>query len=128
MLAFGGLLTCAALLALAGCALLFRRPGAPRWTTYSICHELVAIAIVCVLAIGLGYLAAGVIGALEHGVDFMDVALLTGILLATFVILRRLRVFERVRAYEAVSAGTGRKHVHPPASPSQPSSPTHRAA
>jgi hypothetical protein len=76
-----------------------------------------------------------VIGALEHGVDLVDVGLLTGILVASFVIWRRLRFFERVRAYEAASADGARAHPaaarrKPGDAPSAPPPPrpTHRAA
>jgi hypothetical protein len=146
MLALGGVLSCAALLALTALALVFRRPNPPRWTMYSRADELVAIAIVCALAMGIDYLAAGVISAREEGPDPIDIGLLAAVLIVSFMLWRRLNFFARARALDAEAEATGRARLPAaegapdlpnqgvlsqgalaPPEP-QPPKPTHRAA
>jgi hypothetical protein len=67
MLATGGSLVCLALLALTAVAPVFRRSNPPRWTTYDWVGELVSLAIVCALALGLGYVGAGAAEAFQTG-------------------------------------------------------------
>lgn len=98
MLAIGGLLVCAALLTLAALVPVFRRSDPPRWTTRGWVGEVVTIAIVCTMALGLGYLGAGAIDAFEVGPDYLDLVLLAGVLLATVVIWRWLNARARPRA------------------------------
>ena len=90
MLAIGGLLVCAALLLLAVVAPVFRSSDPPRWTTYSWAGELVTLAIVCTLALGLGYLGAGAIDAYQTGLDYLEVGLLAAVVLVSVVLWRRL--------------------------------------
>jgi len=101
MLALGVLLTCAALLGIVLSALVFRRPDPPRWTTRSWAGEFVAIGLVCVLSLGLGYVGAGSIDAYRQGVEAIDVGLLAVVLVLTLVVWRRLGVRKRWRAMEA---------------------------
>jgi len=89
MLAIGGLLTCAAVLVLAAVAPAFRSDNPPRWTTYGWVGEVVTLAIVCTLAVGIGYVGAGVIDAFRTGVDYLDLALLAGVVLVAVVIWRQ---------------------------------------
>ena len=91
MLATGGLLVAVALLALAAAAPVFRRADPPRWTTRGWIGELVTLAIVCTLALGLGYLGAGAATAFQTGLDWVDLALLAGVALVAIVIWRRLK-------------------------------------
>jgi hypothetical protein len=90
MLATGGLLVSIALLALALVAPVFRSNNPPQWTTRGWIGELVTLAIVCTLALGLGYLGAGVIAAFQAGPNYLDLGLLGVILLVSTVIWRRL--------------------------------------
>jgi hypothetical protein len=91
VLAAGGLLAAIALLALAAVAPVFRRPNPPRWTTRGWIGELVTLAIVCTLALGLGYLAAGALAAFQTGPDHVDLGLLVGVALIAVVIWRGLK-------------------------------------
>jgi len=100
MLAIGGLLTCAAVLVLAAVAPAFRSDNPPRWATYGWVGEVVTLVIVCTLAIGIGYLGAGAIHAFQTGVDYLDLALLAGVVLITVVIRRQWQARARARALE----------------------------
>ena len=91
MLATGGFLVAIALLALAAVAPVFRRPDPPRWTKRGWIGELVTLAIVCTLALGIGYLAAGALAAFQTGPDFSDLGLLAGVALVAIVIWRWLK-------------------------------------
>lgn len=111
MLTLGGLLTSAALLMLAACAVTFRRPDAPRWTTRAWVHEVATIGFASLLAIGLGYLAAGGMRAYLEGPPLIDLGLLAGVLVVATMIWRRLDVRARLRTYEAAA----RVAMRPPA-------------
>ena len=100
MLAIGGLLVSIALLALAAVAPVFRSSSPPRWTTRGWVGELVTLAIVCTLAIGVGYLGAGVIGAVQTGPNYIDLSLLAVVLFATVVVWRALSARQRPAAVE----------------------------
>jgi hypothetical protein len=95
MLATGGLMTAIALLTLAAVAPVFRSENPPRWTTRGWIGEVVTLAIVCTLALGLGYLGAGAIEAFETGADLLDIALLGMVLLVSVLIVRRLSARNR---------------------------------
>jgi hypothetical protein len=103
VLAIGGLLACAALLTLAAVAPIFRSSDPPRWTTRGWVGEVVTLAIVCTLALGLGYLGAGAIEAFQVGPDFLDLGLLAPVALATVVIWRRLKGRARPGVLEAAT-------------------------
>lgn len=107
MLATGGLLVAIALLALAAVAPVFRRADPPRWTTRGWIGELVTLAIVCTLALGLGYLAAGALAAFQTGLDFVDLGLLAGVALLAIVVWRWLkaRAGATVGAVTAATSG-----------------------
>jgi hypothetical protein len=139
MLAIGGLLVAIALLALAAAARVFRRADPPRWTTRGWIGELVTLAIVCTLALGLGYLAAGAVAAFQTGPDFVDLGLLAGVALAAILIARELSARARPRGLEAAgrvpanlpesgpTQGRLRGRISEPVSASE-SAPPHRAA
>ena len=101
MLATGGLLISVALLALAAVAPVFRSSNPPQWTTRGWIGEVVTLAIVCTLAIGLGYLGAGVIGAAQTGPDYLDLGLLAVVLFVAGAIWRRLSARRRPLAVKA---------------------------
>ena len=98
VLAIGGLLVCAAVLTLAALVPVFRRSDPPRWTTRGWVGEVVTLAIVCTLALGVGYLGAGAINAFEVGPDYLDLVLLAGVLCAAVVIWRWLSARARPAA------------------------------
>jgi hypothetical protein len=103
MLATGGLLVCIALLTLAAVAPVFRSSNPPQWTTYRWVGEFVTLAIVCTLALGLGYLGAGATEAFQTGPGYLDLSLLAGVLVVSVVIWRRLKARARPKAVEADS-------------------------
>jgi hypothetical protein len=86
MLAAGGILVCVALLTLAAVASVFRSSNPPRWTTYGWVGELVSLAIVSTLALGLGYLSAGAIEAFQTDPTHVDLRLLAVVLFVSVVI------------------------------------------
>jgi hypothetical protein len=90
-LATGGLLTCVALLTLAAVAPVFRRSNPPRWTTHGGVAEAITLAIVCTLALGVGYLGAGAITAFQTRPDYLDLGVLAGVALVAVVIWRGLK-------------------------------------
>ena len=146
MLALGGLLICAAVLALAALAPIFRRPDPPRWATWSWAEELATLAVVGALAMGVGWLVAGAARAVQSGPELVDLGLLGAVLVVTVLIWRKLDPRARLRALEARAAprrpgSVGRADLSPataPASdvqvapteppPPQPSKPSRRAA
>ena len=79
-----------ALLTLAAAAPVFRSSDPPRWTTRRWVGEIVTLAIVCSLAIGLSYLGVGAIDAFETGLDYLDLGLLAMVLFVAVAIWRRL--------------------------------------
>jgi hypothetical protein len=99
MLAYGGLLICAALLALAGSAVVFRSPNPPRWTAWS--GELITLAIVTLFALGLANLIAGASAAYEEGLRLADLGLLAAVLGGALLIWRRLDLRGRLRSMAA---------------------------
>jgi hypothetical protein len=105
MLALGALLTCSALFGIAAVAILFRRPDPPRWTTRSWAGEFVAIALVCALALGMGYLVAGSISAYQQGLEAIDLGLLAAVLALALVAWRKLNLRERWTAMTAETTG-----------------------
>jgi ABC-type multidrug transport system permease subunit len=113
MLATGGLLVAIALLALAVVAPVFRRENPPRWTTRGWIEELVTVAIVCTLALGLGYLGAGVIAAFQAGLDLLDLGVLAGVVLVAIVIWRWLKA--RAEATSGPVAAAAGAPAPPPA-------------
>jgi hypothetical protein len=91
VLASGGPLPCVALLRLAAIASLFRSSNAPRWTSRGCVAEVVALAIIGTLALGVGCLAAGAITVLETRPDYHELGLLAFVVLVAIVIWRRLK-------------------------------------
>jgi hypothetical protein len=92
---------CIALLTLAAVGPIFRSSNPPRWATRGWFGELVTLAIVCMLALGLGYLGAGAIGAVQTGPDYLDLGLFVVVLCGSVMIWRRLGARTRPRAVEA---------------------------
>lgn len=90
MLAIGGLLAGAALLAIVILAPLFRRPEPPRWTTYQLVGELITVAIVSLLALGIGSIGAGLVEAFRDGADAVQLGLFAASLAAVVAVWRWL--------------------------------------
>jgi hypothetical protein len=101
MLATGGLLIAIALLALGAVAPIFRSSQPPGWTTRGWVGEVVTLVIVCILALGVGYLGAGAIEAFRTGPDYLDVGLLAAVALGAVLIWRSLKARARSRAPDA---------------------------
>jgi hypothetical protein len=108
MLATGGLLVCIALLTLAVVAPLFRSSDPPEWTRHRWIGELVTLTIVCTLALGLGYLGAGAIAALQTGPASLDLGLLAVVVLVSVMIWRGLQARTRTRGLERSASGYSR--------------------
>ena len=130
-----------ALLTLAAVVPLFRSDNPPRWTTRGWVGELVTLAIVCMLAIGLGYLGAGAIEAFQTGADYLDFGLLAVVLFVAVVIGRRLKARARPKTVaadarvHAFAPGSGQAHSDPPVASAEPAPvtasaplPPHKAA
>jgi hypothetical protein len=114
VLATGGLLVCIALLTLAAVAPAFRSDNPPRWTTYGWVGEVVTLAIVSTLAIGVGYVGAGAIDAAQTGVDYLDLGLLAGVLLVAAVIWRQWKARARAKSLGAEATGPRAASAPPP--------------
>jgi hypothetical protein len=99
VLATGGLLVCSVLLTLAAVAPVFRSSNPPRWTPYG--EPIISLGIACTLPLGLAYLGAGLIGAVQTGPDYLELGLLGVVLLVAIIISRRLRARTKRRALEA---------------------------
>jgi hypothetical protein len=139
MLALGGLLTCAAVLALAALAVVFRSPNPPRWTASYWAGELISVGLVTLFALGLAMLVAGAVGAYREGLQLVELGLLAAVLLAALLIWRSLGLRARFRAVaterskpdgaDARSAGPVATPSGPPAATEPlPSRPTPRVA
>jgi hypothetical protein len=111
MLVTGGLLVSIALLTLAMVAPVFRSSNPPEWTTRGWVGELVTLAIVCTLALGLGYLGAGAIAALQTGPAYLDLGLLILVVFVSVVIWRGLQARALAKAVEADASGYARVAV-----------------
>jgi hypothetical protein len=101
VLAIGGFWVCIALLTLAAVAPIFRSSNPPRWATRGWVGEIITVAIVCTLAVGLGYFGAGTIDAFQTGPNYLDLGLLAVVLFVSVVIWRRLSRRARLKAVEA---------------------------
>jgi hypothetical protein len=108
MLGTGGLLVSVALLTLAAVAPVFRSSNPPEWTTRGWIGELVTLVVVCTLALGLGYLGAGVIAAFQTGPAYLDLSLLAVVVLVSVVIWRGLQARALAKAVEADASGYAR--------------------
>jgi cytochrome b561 len=120
MLALGGLLTSAAILALAALALVFRNPNPPRWTTSSWAGELISVGLVSLFALGLAMFVAGAVGAYREGLQLIDLGLLAAVLLGALVIWRRLDLRAAFRAMPPEPVGTDARSAEPVATTSLP--------
>jgi hypothetical protein len=103
MLATGGLLAAIALLTLAALVPIFQHSDPPRWTTRGWIGELVTVSIVCGLALGLVYLGAGAIEAMQTGPSYLDLGLLAGVLVVSIAAWRRLKA-ARPKAVEPAAS------------------------
>jgi hypothetical protein len=92
---------CVALLTLAAGAPIFRSSNPPGWTRRGWVGELVMLAIVSTLALGLGYLGAGAIDVFRRGHDYIELGLLVMLLLVSTTIWRRLEVRARPTVFGA---------------------------
>jgi hypothetical protein len=104
MLATGGLLLSIALLTLAVLVPVFHSSDPPRWATRGWIGEVVTVALVSTLALGLVYLVAGAIDASKTGPDYLDLGLLAVVLVASIVIWRRLKARTRQKAAEPAAS------------------------
>jgi hypothetical protein len=105
MLVTGGLLTAIALLTLVALVPVFHSSNPPRWTTRGWIGELVTVSIVCTLALGLGFLGAGAIGAFQTGPDWLELGLMALVLSGSIVIYRQLRAARPQEAEPPANTG-----------------------
>jgi hypothetical protein len=99
----------------AAVAPIFRSSNPPRWATRGWIGELMTLAIVCMLALGLGYLSAGAFAAAHTGPAYLDLGLLVVVLFVSVMIWRKLSARTRARSLDA--GVVARAHV-PASSPS----------
>lgn len=116
MLAIGGLLAGAALLAIVILAPLFRRPEPPRWTTYQLVGELITVAIVSLLALGIGSIGAGLVEAFRDGADAVQLGLFAASLAAVVAVWRWLNARTALAA-SATEAASGQGVSRPAGAP-----------
>jgi hypothetical protein len=141
VLAIGGLLVCAAVLTLAAIGPLFRSDRPPKWTTYGWVGEAVTLTIVCALALGIASIGAGVVEAVQTGLDYLDLALLAGVVVVAFALRRWWQSRVRPGALQAepdlsvVASDSKDTPGRAPAAPAEPAMvspsspwPPHRAA
>lgn len=91
MLAIGGLLAGGALLVIVILTPIFRRPTPPRWVTWPLAGELVTVAIVSVLALGVGCVGVGAIQVWQQGLDLVQIGLFAASIAAVVVARRWLK-------------------------------------
>jgi hypothetical protein len=103
VLTSGGVLLCASVLALAALLPVFRRPNARRSLTEGWLGEVITVTVVCTLALGVGFLGAGTIRAFQGGPDYLDLGLLSLVLLVSLLIWQKLDLRGRLRAIEKAS-------------------------
>jgi hypothetical protein len=133
MLPLGALLTCAAILALAALAIVFRSPNPPRWTTWSWVGELISVGLVSLFALGLAMFVARAVSAYQEGPKLVEVGLLAAVLLGALVVWRRLDLRARFRAIAAEPVGADPRSAGPAAATNVPPTateptPSHPAA
>jgi hypothetical protein len=105
MLATGGLLVAIALLTLAVLVQVFCGSDPPGWTTRGWISELLAVMIICAVALGAVRLGAGTIEAFRTGLDYLDLGLLALVLLVSIVVFRRLKQEAWPQAVESAAEG-----------------------
>jgi heme A synthase len=100
----GSVLTAGGLLAVVALMLLFRHPGAPRWTRSELAASLLGVAVTALIGVGVGYLALTPREFLSQGASATDLTVMAVSLAAVLVVGRALR--GRVRALD-LAADTG---------------------
>lgn len=111
MLALGGMLIGVTIVALGLLLPICRDPDGPSWVRRSLIGELMTVALVTMLALGLGHVGAGIVRQVEQGVDPIDIGLFLAVLAAVVAVWPRLRVRARLRAIELKAAAAGPRIV-----------------
>jgi hypothetical protein len=88
MLAMGAVLTGAAVFILGLITPIFRRPDPPRWTRMALVGELITVAIVSAMTLGLGFLAIGIFHTLKGDEPLLDLVIFGALVVASVVFLR----------------------------------------
>lgn len=129
MLAFGALLTCAAVLALAVLIVVLRGPNPPPWITGHWAQEFATVVIVCSLTFGPASVAAGALRVYQVGPNFLDLGLFAAVLFAAAWIWRRFDQRRRAWASDTRAAATAASDARPATSePPYAAKPAPRAA
>lgn len=103
LLALGSCIAGTGLLMTALLALLFRHPGAPRWTRPEIVAMLLCVLATATIGLGLGYTVYGLYQVAHGAGDPRGLLVLAGVLIVLAVLWRGLRIRQRLQDYAATS-------------------------
>jgi hypothetical protein len=103
LLALGSCIAGTGLLMTALLALLFRHPGAPRWTRPEIVAMLLCVPVTATIGFGLGYTTYGLYQLAHGGGDPRGLLVLAAVLTVLALVWRGLRIRQRLKDYAATS-------------------------
>lgn len=103
LLALGSCIAGTGILASGLLALLFRHPGAPRWTRPEIVPMLLCVPVTAMIGLGLGYTAYGVHQTVNGYGDPRGLLVLAAVLIVLALLWRGLRIRQRLNDYAATS-------------------------
>jgi len=103
LLALGSCIAGTGILASGLLALLFRHPGAPRWTRPEIVPMLLCVPVTAMIGLGLGYTAYGLHQIVNGYGDPLGLLVLAAVLIVLALLWRGLRIRQRLNDYAATS-------------------------
>jgi hypothetical protein len=99
LLALGSCIAGTGLLMTGLLALLFRHPGAPRWTRPEIVAMLLCVLATATIGLGLGYTVYGLYRVVHGAGDPRGLLVLAAVLIALALLWRGLRIRQRLKDY-----------------------------
>ena len=103
LLALGSCIAGTGILASGLLALLFRHPGAPRWTRPEIVPMLLCVPVTATIGLGLGYTAYGLHQTVNGDGDPRGLLVLAAVLIVLALLWRGSRIRQRLNDYAATS-------------------------
>ena len=103
LLALGSCIAGTGLLMTGLLALLFRHPGAPRWTRPEIVAMLLCVPVTATIGFGLGYTTYGLYQLAHGGGDPRGLLVLAAVLTVLALVWRGLRIRQRLKDYAVTS-------------------------
>jgi heme A synthase len=88
-------------------ALLFRHPGAPRWTRPEIVAMLLCVPVTASIGFGLAYAAYGLSRLVDGAGDPRELLVLAAVLIVLALVWRGLRIRQRLKGYAASHVAPG---------------------